>query len=47
MKTKITLSARIELARAVRVRYRSASGDAKHQILTEFVGKRQPEHRLS
>ena len=37
MKTKITLSARIELARAVRVRYRSASGDAKHQILTEFV----------
>jgi len=37
MKTKITLSARVELARAVRVRYRSASGDAKHQILTEFV----------
>jgi hypothetical protein len=37
MKTKITLSARVELARAVRVRYRCASGDAKHQILAEFV----------
>jgi hypothetical protein len=37
MKTKITLAARIELAQAVRVRYHSASGSAKHQILAEFI----------
>jgi hypothetical protein len=37
MKTRITLSARIELTRAVRVRYHCASGGAKHQILAEFV----------
>ena len=37
MDTKITLSARIELTRAIRDRYRAAAGKAKHQILTEFV----------
>lgn len=37
MEAKITLSARVELAKAVRVRYRSASADAKHKILAEFV----------
>lgn len=37
MEPKITLSARIELTRAIRDRYRTASGDAKHQILTEFI----------
>lgn len=37
METKITLSARVELAGAVRVRYRSASADTKHHILAEFV----------
>src|ERR1035437_10383216 len=37
MEAKITLSARVELTRAVRLRYRSASGDAKHQVLAEFI----------
>jgi hypothetical protein len=37
MESKITLSARIELTRAIRDRYRAAAGEAKHQILTEFV----------
>ncbi len=37
METKITLSARVELARAVRLRYRDASGETKHQILAEFI----------
>src|ERR1035438_9325718 len=37
MESKITLSARIELTLAIRDRYRNAAGEAKHQILTEFV----------
>ena len=37
MEPKITLSARIELTRAIRDRYRAAAGEAKHQILSEFI----------
>jgi len=37
MEAKITLSVRVELAKAVRVRYRNAGVDAKHKILAEFV----------
>jgi hypothetical protein len=37
MESKITLSARIELTLAIRDRYRSAAGETKHQILTEFI----------
>jgi hypothetical protein len=37
METKISLAARIELANAVRQRYRIASGKEKRRILDEFI----------
>lgn len=37
METKITRSARAELVRALRERYRAVSRDEKVQILTEFI----------
>ena len=37
MEAKITKTAREELARAVRTRYRVATGNAKHDILSEFI----------
>jgi hypothetical protein len=37
METKISLAARIELANAVRRRYRIATGQEKRKILDEFI----------
>jgi hypothetical protein len=37
MKRKMTHTMRMELAEAIRLRYRSATGKQKHRILDEFV----------
>ena len=37
MHTKMTPTARAELANAIRRRYRSATGKEKHKILDEFI----------